>query len=270
VKRVLKGNEPARLRAFRQAQPLATWEQMRNDPMNGGRQAYADIRAEAIISQGGLCAYCEIDIRDNDPLKSRVEHFHAKSHTGTPTNWALHWPNMLAVCVGGSNPHDSDPHTLQPIAKNLSCDAHKDQWIQQGNLPVACEGWVIDPLLLAAIPSLFAINKTSGELRANETTCANAPAWPNNHHADVKMLVEFTIAALNLNSQRLCEARRRVIFDIEHNKKRLNNSGVAAQQVFSLLAKRYLGKPWPGFFTTICLCLGVAADSHLQQTNYQG
>ncbi len=270
MKRVVKGNEPARLRAFRQAQPLATWEQMRNDPMYGGRQAYADIRAEAIISQGGLCAYCEIDIRDNDPLKSRVEHFHAKSHTGTSTNWALHWPNMLAVCVGGSNSHDSAPHTLQPIAKNLSCDAHKDQWIQQGNLPAACEGWVIDPLLLAAIPRLFDVKKSSGELCADETACANFSLWPNNQHADMKVLVEHTIAVLNLNCDRLCAARRIVIHDIERNKKRLRLAGLSAQPGMLLLAKRYLGKPWPGFFTTICCCLGVAADIYLQQIHYQG
>ena len=81
VKRVRKGNEPVSLQAFRQAQPQATWEQLRTDPNNGGMQAYADIRSESNLSQGGICAYCEIDIRDNDSLKSRVEHFHAKSHT---------------------------------------------------------------------------------------------------------------------------------------------------------------------------------------------
>ncbi len=270
MKRVRKGNEPASLQAFRQAQPQATWEQLRTDPNNGGMQAYADIRSESNLSQGGICAYCEIDIRDNDSLKSRVEHFHAKSHTGTPTNWALHWPNMLAVCAGGSFRFGAPPHTLQPLDQNLSCDAHKDRLIQQRMLPEACEGWVIDPLLLPAAPSLFAINKTSGELRANEETCANAPPWPNNQHADVKSLVEHTIAVLNLNCDRLCSARRVVIHDIERNKKKQRLAGQTAQQGLSLLAKRYLGNPWPGFFTTICLCLGVAADSHLQQIQYQG
>lgn len=270
MKRVLKGNEPASLQAFRQAQPQASWDQLRNDPINGGMQAYADIRSESNLTQGGLCAYCEIDISDNDPLKSRVEHFHAKSDTGTPTNWALHWPNMLAVCKGGSYSHSAAPYTLEPITKNLSCDAHKDRLIQQGQMPEACEGWVIDPLLLPSVPHLFVINKTSGELRADDAACANAPVWPNNQHVDMKTLVDFTIAALNLNCQRLCDARRLVIFDIEHNKKKLSKSGLSAQQGLSLLAERYLRKQWPGFFTTICLCLGRAADSQLKKIHYQG
>jgi uncharacterized protein (TIGR02646 family) len=270
VKRVLKGNEPATLQTFRAAQPQATWEGMKNDAVSGGMQAYTDTRLDTHRDQRGLCAYCEIDIRDNDPLKSRVEHFHAKSHTGTPTNWALHWPNMLAACAGGSYRYGAAPHTIEPIDKNLSCDAHKDRFIQQGKLPEACEGWVINPLLLTAAPSLFAINKTSGELRADDAACANAPPWPNNQHADVKALVEHTIAVLNLNCQRLCAARLVVIHDIERSKKKQRLAGHPAQQGLSLLAKRYLGKPWPGFFTTICLCLGAAADSHLQQAQYQG
>lgn len=270
MKRVLKGNEPASLQAFRLAQPQATWEQLRKDPMDGGMQAYDDIRSEATLSQGGLCAYCEIDIRDNEPLKSRVEHFHAKSHKGTPTNWALYWPNMLAVCAGGSYRYGAAPHTLEPIKNNLSCDAYKDRLIQDKKLPEACEGWVIDPLLLPATPSLFAINKTTGELRADDAACANATAWPNNQHVDVKALVEHTIAVLNLNCVRLCDARRLVIYDIERQKKKQRLAGQSAQQGLSLLAKRYLGKPWPGFFTTICLCLGAAADSYLQQVQYQG
>jgi uncharacterized protein (TIGR02646 family) len=270
VKRVLKGNEPARLQAFRAAQPQATWDQLKTDAHNGGMDAYDDIRLATHLHQFGLCAYCEIDISDNNPLKSRVEHFHAKSHTGTPTNWALHWPNMLAVCAGGSYRHGAAPHTLEPIDKNLSCDAHKDRLIQQGKLPEACEGCVVDPLLLPATPSLFAINKTTGELRPDDTACASAPPWPNNQHANVKVLVEHTIAVLNLNCDRLCTARRLLIHDIERNKKKQRQAGHSPQQGLSLLAKRYLGKPWPGFFTTICLCLGPAADNHLQQAQYQG
>lgn len=270
MKRVLKGNEPASLRTFRLAQPQATWDQLKNDTNNGGMQGYVDIRLETNLNQSGICAYCEIDIRDNNPLQTRVEHFHAKSHTGTPTNWALHWPNLLAVCAGGSYRYGEAPYTLNPIKKNLSCDAHKDHLIQQGQLPLACEGWVIDPLLLPVTPSLFAINKLNGELRADETACANAPAWPNNQHADVKALVEQTIAVLNLNCDRLCAARRVVLHDIERNINKQRMAGQTTQQGMDLIAKRYLGKPWPGFFTTICLRLGDAADRYLQQVQYQG
>lgn len=270
MKRVLKGQEPGSLQTFRLAQPQATWDELRVDALNGGQQAYTDIRAQTHQDQYGLCAYCEIDIRDNDPLKSRIEHFHPKSDTSTAINWALGWPNMLAVCAGGSYRHGTVPYTMEPLSANLSCDAHKDRLIQQGQLDEACEGLILDPLMLPVWPNLFEVNKFNGELRANDIHCHNAAPWPNNKHADLAALVRHTIAALNLNCERLCKARLAVIHNIERNKKQQRMAGLAAPQGLDLLAKRYLGKPWPGFFTTICLCLGAAADSYLQQIQYQG
>lgn len=270
MKRVLKGVEPTSSQSYRQAQPRATWEELRDDAQHGGKQAYADIRTQTHLDQGGLCAYCEIDIRDNDPLKSRIEHFHPKSDKNSATNWALAWHNMLAVCAGGSYKHGSVPHSMEPVSENLSCDAHKDRWIQKKRLAEVCEGWVLNPSLLPAWPSLFEINKFNGELRASDAQCDQAAHWPNNQHADMKTLVEHTIAALNLNCVRLCQARLVVIHDIERNKKKQRMAGSSAQQGLDNLAQRYLQKSWPGFFSTICLCLGAAADGYLQRIRYQG
>ena len=36
------------------------------------------------------------------------------------------------------------------------------------------------------------------------------------------------------------------------------------------LAERYFRQPWPGFFTTIRLCLGAAAEQYLTDTGFQG
>ena len=36
MKRVLKGDEPASLRAYRQAQPQASWDELKNDAQHGG------------------------------------------------------------------------------------------------------------------------------------------------------------------------------------------------------------------------------------------
>jgi len=269
VKRTFKGAEPASLKTYRQAQPRATWDELRNDPHHGGQVAYTEIRTQTHQDQGGLCAYCEIDIRDNNSLKSRIEHFHPKSDKNPSINWALAWPNMLAVCAGGSYKHGSAPHTLEPLNENLSCDAHKDRLIQQKQLHEACEGWVLDPSGLPTSPSLFSINMLSGELRASEHSCANAPPWPNNQHASIVELVEHTIAVLNLNCHRLCEARLIVIRDIERNKKRQRAAGHTPQQGLENLARRYLQRRWPAFVTTIRLCLGPAADNYLQQVQYQ-
>lgn len=270
MKRVLKGAAPANLQAFHQAMPRATWEDLRSDPHHGGQTAYDDIRKQTHQDQGGLCAYCEIDIRDNDSLKSRIEHFHPKSDRSSGVNWALDWGNMLAVCAGGSYRYGVKPHSMEPLSDNLSCDAHKDLLIQQRKLPANCKGWVLNPLHLQVWPSLFEIDKFSGKLRANETHCAAAPPWPNNQHSDVAALVMNTIDSLNLNCPRLCEARLAVVRDIERNKKKQRLAGVSPQQGLANLAQRYLLRHWPAFFTTICLCLGSAADDHLQQIQYRG
>jgi uncharacterized protein (TIGR02646 family) len=172
VKRVLKNSAPASLQAYLQHQPDAPWEALRNDALYGGQQAYQDIRVQTHQDQGGLCAYCEMGIRDNDSLKSRIEHIHPKSDKTTPTNWALAWHNMLAVCAGGSYRYDTVPYTLEPLDQNLSCDAHKDRLIQQGHLAAACEGLLLNPLHLPLWPSLFKINKFNGALGACEVQCS--------------------------------------------------------------------------------------------------
>ena len=143
MKHVLKGAEPPTLAFYAQAAPKSSWEQMRDDPYFQGQQAYQDCRSACITDQKGLCAYCEIDIRDNDPLKCRIEHFHPKSDQTTAHNWALDWQNMLAVCNGGSIEYlTASGFYLPPRQANLSCDAHKDRMIQQGQLPACCEGWL--------------------------------------------------------------------------------------------------------------------------------
>lgn len=270
MKPVAKGAEPAALQAYRQAQPQACWEEMRGDARDDGQQAYTDIRKHTHDDQGGLCAYCEIDIRDDDPLKSRIEHFHPKSDRNAGVNWALAWANMLAVCAGGSYRYGTAPHTLEPLEENLSCDAHKDRWIQQKRLAEACEGWVLNPLRLPGWPgSLFRLNKCNGELQADAEACQKFDPWPGNQHADMHTLVTFTITALNLNCTRLREARLRVIRDIEHNKKKQRLAGFGPQQGLDNLARHYLRQRWPGFFTTICLCLGDAAQRQLRAQRWE-
>lgn len=270
MKRCLKGSEPASLRVYRQAKPDSTWDELREDPHHGGQDAYLDIRTQTHTDQGGLCAYCEIDIRDNESTKSRIEHFHPKSDKNQNINWALDWHNMLAVCSGGSYKYGSAPYTMEPLRENLSCDAHKDRLIQQGLILEQCEGLILNPLKISASPCLFSINKFNGEISVNTANCENHQPLTNNKHSSILELVEKTIFALNLNCHRLCEARLVVIRDIERNKKRQRDSGFTGSQGLKNLAQRYLRRQWPAFFTTICLCLGPAAEDYLQNIQYQG
>jgi len=270
VKRVLKGVEPPKLIVYRQAKPQSTWEEMRDDALNNGQQAYQDCRSTVISDQMGLCAFCEIDIRDNAPFKCHVEHFHAKSDREDPHNWALDWNNMIGVCNGGSNKHvQAGGFYLEPRKENLSCDAHKDLKIQKHELPEQCEGWILNPLQIAMFPCLFQLEKSSGKFLPNSSTCA-AVNIPDNQHQTTEQLIAHTIKMLNLNCDRLASERRKVIFDIERNKKQQRQAGYNAEQGLSNLVGRYFRTQWPGFFTTIRLCLGDAAEAHLKSIQFKG
>lgn len=270
MKRVLKLAEPPELIRYRRAAPQSTWDQMKVAPHFGGPAAYVACRQTLLSDQGGICAYCEIDIRDNDPLKCRVEHFHPKSDVTPAHNWSLDWNNLLAVCAGGSYKHGTVPHSLEPLSKNLSCDAHKDQMIQSNKLSANCEGWILSPLEIAANPSLFKLEWTTGNLKPNEDYCVAHPDWPNNQHADISTLIQHTIDILNLNCDRLSQARLVLIRDVERNKKKQRDQGYSATVGLSNLIPRYFNTRWPQFFTTIRICLGVAAESHLTSINFQG
>ncbi|MBK6740015.1 MAG: hypothetical protein IPG64_20285 [Haliea sp.] len=219
MKRVLKQLEPIELTRFRNAVPQGTWQQMRDDANFGGPAASNACRAHLLADQGGICGFCEIAIHDNDPLKCRVEHFHPKSDISLAHNWALDWNNQLGVCAGGSHKSSSVPYTQEPLAQNLSCDAYKDRMIQSGRLPAQCEGWILNPIELIATPCLFQVEKSTGKLLPDPANCAVSPPWPGNQHVDVCTLAQYTIDMLNLNCDRLCQARITIVRDIEHNKK---------------------------------------------------
>ena len=121
MKRVEKSAEPQSLADFRTAYPDGTWEQMRNDALHNGQQAYADCRSHTSEDQRGLCAYCEIGLKKDQPHKCRVEHIHPKSDNSSGHNWHLDWQNLLSVCNGGATEGCAET----PLPENLSCDAHK-------------------------------------------------------------------------------------------------------------------------------------------------
>ncbi|WP_080925350.1 retron system putative HNH endonuclease [Pseudomonas fluorescens] len=271
MKRVLRKAEPPTLTVYRANAPQSTWQQMKNDAMYGGQNTYNDCRSQLIADAGGICAFCEIDIRENNPLMCRVEHFHPKADITPEHNWALDWSNLFAVCAGGSYAHvTTADHYMEPAKENLSCDAYKDQMITTGKLSIDCDGWIINPALIITSPILLKIEMHTGRLIPNTTACVEHPAWPNNKHADMETLVQNTIDMLNLNCDRLAQSRLRVIRNIEHNKKRERQAGHTAEQGMNNLARRYFTRRWPAFFTTIRLCLTPAADQYLSQINYQG
>lgn len=243
---------------------------MRDDPNHGGQQAYKDCRETIVNQQGGLCAYCEVDISDNHPAKCHVEHFHPKSDRSGATNWHLAWGNLLGVCNGGSNANAGPTHFRKPLPDNLSCDAHTNREMNMGRLPIACEGWILNPLDVAAFPCLFSVNKGTGDLLPDTTACQQIEPIVGNQHASVAALVQHTIDMLNLNCPRLSDARLKVIRTIEKDKADLRSRSIPAATALPRLVAKYFRRQWPPFFTTRRFCLAPAADQYLRSSSFQG
>lgn len=83
-------------------------------------------------------------------------------------------------------------------------------------------------------------------------------------------LVENTIRVLNLNCDRLNEERRKVLFSIEHEKKKARKRNQRPSTFLSSLAERYFSEKWPRFFTTRRILLGKYAEDYLQSISFNG
>ncbi len=201
MKKVHKATDmPAQLVAFQTNCPHATWDQLRAD----GRIAYDELCKTLETDQSGLCAYCEIAAtKDGNSLQ--VEHIVAKSCQDPACNWALHWPNMLAVCPGGSRWTNERDRYLEPLPDNLSCDQHKNHLVNTGSLGEDSRGFIVNPLDLPAFPPLVAVLH-DGRLVPQPDACARVEIRPN-AYSTTEELIDKSIKYLNLNCIRLCLAR---------------------------------------------------------------
>jgi uncharacterized protein (TIGR02646 family) len=212
------------------------WDALRNTQQAGYKAAHDALAT----NQGGLCAYCEIQLSTNH---SQIEHFKPKSMT-TPTNdLTFSLPNFLVCCNGGTYPHTSVPgeYCATPSAKaNHTCGAHKEDT----DPATTC----LDPYTLPDFP-LFKVRLTSEgiALDADEAACQRAGIGLD--------LVKSTLNCLNLNCVRLCSARSAVWKIIEEE----------ILEVFSLSSDQQISElnsivstysqPTQPFYTTALLCL---------------
>ena len=258
MKKICKSNEPQSLTEYRQDNPHANWEEVRNSG------PYAEIRAQIFQDQGHLCAFCETGLPVSSPHNQRIEHFHPKSDTSDPDhNWALDWDNMIGVCKGGSNQNS------YPTPENLSCDAYKDHLIEKGKLSKACEGYVLNPLRIINTPCLFHLNKRTGDLLVDEDACTQLADFDNRYQS-LSELVQKTIEILNLNCQRLRDDRLTLLHEYERLKKRARRQNQHSKRYKALQAERWFRTRWKPYFTTRRILLGQAAEEWLTEHEYQG
>ena len=142
MKRCAKSQpEPDCLAHFRTTNGAGTWEQWRAQEPD----CYTHIRDLTRQDQGGLCAYCELNLGQDD---EQVTHFHPKSAMTTSHNWALDWPNLWLACKGGSQTwmQERDRY-CPPLPDNLRCNEGKGNGI--------VDGVVLTPGEIPAFPRIF-------------------------------------------------------------------------------------------------------------------
>src|ERR1035441_2109493 len=96
---IVRGPAPNCLGAFQATgDGPKDWESFRNE-----RTCFRICQENLVKSQGGLCAYCEIDVRiprGSEPRSwdSQIEHISPKSSDG---QHVFDWNNLLGCCRGG-------------------------------------------------------------------------------------------------------------------------------------------------------------------------
>ncbi|OQY56037.1 MAG: TIGR02646 family protein [Candidatus Parabeggiatoa sp. nov. 2] len=261
MKHIPLGQEPAYLATYRQNNPHGIWDDFKNEV-----SAYQALLDEMIKRQYGLCAYCEIDLKnDGVTIDQLVEHFHPKQDSNESHNWGLDFHNLLLCCKGGSYPYhpkgEEEGRFLKPPSKNHSCDHKKGK-----KRPY--EICILHPNDVPKFPIIFRLERKNLDsdfpealLLPHEENCqaANIPADR----------VQKTIDELGLNCERLRRIRGKVLDEIDEQLNLiLQSDGNPKDLISKFLSPIPQTKDtlWP-FFTTIRLYFGTEGEKFLLQ-NY--
>lgn len=275
MKKIAKSQAPNELTAFALLFPNAEWDPDFRDyavPPDTAGHDYKQIKRRIVDDQGGLCAYCEMPLGNLDPRLQRVEHYHPKSDKSVPgVNWGLLWSNIIVVCTGGEN----EDRGLHPRPANLSCDAHKNHWLSALKLtPAALLSQLAtlqNPLGLAATPCPFGFDRLTGKLTLQDEACIEIDGLLGVPAGTSYAVLDKTInVALNLNCDRLCTNRLRVLFEYNREVALARKNNISPEEFHRDLAARWFVRKWPSYFTTRRILLGRAAEAHLEGMAFAG
>ena len=155
------------------------WDEFRSH--NSGA-SYHELREALTQNQHGICAYCEIAIRNQ---RRQVEHVIPQSDDRDGKKRTTDIANMVACCMGGTVQIDAEDRHRRPGRDNISCGQAK------GGEKVVD---FADPRTLPALPSVLRVID-DGQIEANKGNCKRT-----GFSAD---RVTSTIQILNLNTERL-------------------------------------------------------------------
>ena len=260
MKKVVKNSqEPGLLAQYRNNNPDDNWKKgfKPNSP-----DGYTQVKQQLIDDQKGLCAYCEIDLKQGHGKgldDFRVEHFHPETPHNPPPNHALDWNNMLGCCSGGNAKYvtESDERFTSP---DHSCDVPK------GNKNLTAS--ILNPIQdIPAFPRLFKFKEQGEDAGMMEIDLELCPE----HH---QQKAQQSMAELNLNAKRVKRFRSTVINQLREAFQHNLESGMTEDEALRDLAELYFpvqaNQHWPAFFTTIRWYLADMAEERLQQIGYNG
>ncbi|HDL8450351.1 TIGR02646 family protein [Pectobacterium odoriferum] len=258
MKKIKKGNEPQPLSEYKLANPNQNWKN--GFRKNAGHEAIKEVTNNIKNQQFGLCAYCEVDLKDSGGIgfdDFRVEHFFPENPKPNESrndgiNYALHWGNLFGCCTGGNTPYvvDREERYSNP-------DTHCD-------VPKSNNDWtaiILDPTVdIPAFPSLF-------EYTENGTISVSSDC-----PEEKIQKVHNTIKYLNLNSKKLEKFRGAIIEKIREELLLFPEGNI--QEKLNEMARIYLipnsKDRLSPFFTTIRWYLGPMAEEVLLQVGYDG
>ena len=254
MKKILKGEEPPQLASYRIGKPKFSWQKCKKNSVRRN-----EIQDYLRRDQGGLCAYCEIDLlkREVDVEESdfQVEHFHPKSDNSSEHNWGLDWDNMLACCLGGKSKKVVDA-TDRHTNPNLRCGAIKDDF--------DWDNVILNPLNLSHKPLLFSFERTTGKMRVNQSNC-------NQAGVDIAK-AQATIDNLNLECELLNRLRKDRLTYANKTLQGLMLGGMeiidARNKLALAMIKKDENECWPKFFSALRCYLGDAAEERLVAEGY--
>ncbi len=260
MKNIIKGSEPSLLYTYRMNNSNGKWDSFSKGRTTQIKQRRNQVQDQLKSDQSGICAYCEIDLKEKDAsgiADFRVEHFHPKSDHSTAHNWHLDWQNLLGCCHGGSQSTVTDAANRFTSPDN-SCDVPKGK----KNL----DGIILNPLQLPPFPVFFKCERATGILSVNEANC---------HQAGINIQqAQNTLDELHLYANRLNSLRKAVLNQLNTQLQALIVAGKDIRAARLQLAQVYLRKNnqqhWPAFFSSIRSYLGSEAEQHLRNIGYVG
>jgi len=265
MKKICKSSEPQELSQYRNSHPQDDWNHFKR---SGCNQRYKAVANRLKSDQGGLCAYCEIDLKNRsttaDHNDFRVEHFIPKSKSTPQQNYHLDWSNLLGVCHGGSERYvvDAIDRFTSP---DLHCDAYKDKY------GIDRSQNILNPLSIPAFPPLFTFSRDV-DTSKNGTMSVLLDNCKRSGLSIEK--AQNTIDYLNLNSQKLKISRGKVLNTLNKNLRAEIAKGTEMKAAIQKLCKIFLSRKadgtWSPFFSTIRAYLGSEAEDYLKLTNYCG